>query len=155
LWDVGFPPIADIGRAADKRRVRRGAILDALSKRAPAIVAFTLCAALLADWADAPVELPKGVAIIVGSLAVVLLAARGRRPFNARNDPGFDSEISWIAYELSGKGTPPGFYPLAFFATVTIVLTGVQSPFSLPAWAAFGLAFAWGMANARYPVDDD
>jgi hypothetical protein len=31
----------------------------------------------------------------------------------------------------------------------------MESPYSLPAWAALGLHVAWGMANARYPVDDE
>ena len=133
----------------------RGSILDELSKRAPTIVAFTLFAALVADWINAPVVLPQGLAIIVGSLALVLLAARGRQQFNAKKTLGFDSDIGWIAYELAGKGTPQGFYVLGFFGVLTIVLTGVQSPYSLPAWAAVVLHIAWGMANARYPLDDE
>jgi hypothetical protein len=130
-------------------------MLDELSRRAPAIVAFTLAAALVADWLDAPPGLAKGLAVIVGCSALVLLAARGRRQFSAKDDLGSDSDTSWIAYELAGKGTPPGFYVLGFFGIVTIVLTGVQSPYSLPAWSALGLDIAWGMANARYPVDDE
>ena len=135
--------------------MRRAPILDELSTRAPAIVAFTLLAALVADWVDAPPVIPTILAIVVAGLALVLFATRNRRQFGAKSDPGFDSDTSWIAYELAGKGTPPGFYVLGFFAIVTIVLTGVQSPYSLPAWAAIGLDIAWGMANARYPVDDE
>jgi hypothetical protein len=135
--------------------MRSGSVLDELSKRAPSIVGFTFFAALVADWVNAPVGLPKGVAIIVGSLALVLLGTRGRRQFNAKKSLGFDSEISWIAYELAGKGTPQGFYVLGFFGVLTIVLTGMQSPYSMAAWAAFGLHIAWGMANSRYPVDDE
>jgi hypothetical protein len=132
--------------------VRRSAISDGLSKRVPAIAAFTLCAALVADWVSAPVWLPRGLAVIVGGLALMVLAARGRR-YEASEDP--DSDRSWIAYELAGKGTPAGFYPLGFFAIVTIVLTGTVSPYSLPAWAALGLGIAWGIANAHYPADDE
>jgi hypothetical protein len=134
--------------------VHRGAILDELSRRAPTIVAFTLFAALAADWVNAPPELAKGLAIIVGCAALALLATRGRRQFSAKKDVGIDSDIGWIAYELAGKGTPAGFYLLGFFGIVTVVLTGVESPYSLPAWAALGLHMAWGMANARHPVDD-
>jgi len=126
--------------------------LNVLSRRAPTIVALTLCAALVADWVSAPVWLPKGLAVIVGSLALMLLAMRGRR-FETREDHESDSD-SWIAYELAGKGTPAGFYPLGFFGIVTIVLTGTQSTYSLPAWAAFGLGIAWGLANAQYPIDE-
>ena len=151
---VSFPPIADIRVSADNCLVSRRSVLDELSKRAPTIVAFTLFAALVADWINAPVVLPQGLAIIVGSLALALLAARGRRQVSAK-DLGFDSDIGWIAYELADKGTPQGFYVLGFFGVLTIVLTGVQSPYSLPAWAAFALHIAWGMANARYPLDDE
>lgn len=130
-------------------------ILDSLSRRAPGIVLLTLFAALLGDWLNVPEALPKGLAILVGALAVVLFAANGRRGLEGRAEPAFDSEKSWIAYELAGKGTPQGFYPLAFFCVVTIVLTGVQSSYSLTAWAALCLAIAWGRANASYPVDDE
>jgi hypothetical protein len=136
--------------------VRRSAILDGLSKRAPAIVVFTLSAALVGEWIGAPAWLPKGLAIVVGSLALLLMAARGRtRQLGTGEGPGFDSNRSWLDYELSGQGTPSGFYSLGFFGVVTIVLTGMQSPYSLPAWAGLGLNIAWGFANARYPVDEE
>lgn len=130
-------------------------ILDGLSRRAPAIILLTLLAALASDWIDAPPALPKGLAIVVGGLALVLLAVSGRRPAGPRPDPTSESHKSWIAYELAGNGTPPGFYALGFFVIVTIVLTGMQSPYSLPAWAALCLGIAWGRANATYPIDDE
>jgi hypothetical protein len=151
-----LPPIAVAELTDDKCLVRKSATLDVLSERAPAIVAFTLSAALVSYWINAPVWLPKGLAIIVGSIALLLMAARGRRRhLKTTEDLGFDSNKSWIAYELAGKGTPAGFYPLGFFGVVTIVLTGMQSPYSMPAWAAFALGIAWGLANAHYPVDDE
>lgn len=116
---------------------------------------LTLFAALAADWLDAPVALPRGLAILVGSLALVLLAASGRRRLGGNQDPVSDNSKSWIAYELEGQGMPPGFYALGFFVIVTIVLTGMQSPYSLPAWAALCLGIAWGRANASYPIDDE
>ena len=126
-----------------------------LSNRVPTIVAFTLIAALVADWAGAPLWLPKYLAFCVGCLAFVVLAGRDRRQFQPSQDLESGSEKSWIDYELAGKGTPAGFYPLGFFSIVTIMLTGVQSPYSMPAWAAFALGIAWGIAKAHYPVGDE
>lgn len=140
---------------ADKCSVHGQSILNGISRRAPAIVLLTLFAALAADWLDAPVALPRGLAILVGSLALVLLAASGRRRLGGNQDPVSDNSKSWIAYELEGQGMPPGFYALGFFVIVTIVLTGMQSPYSLPAWAALCLGIAWGRANASYPIDDE
>ena len=131
------------------------AIIERLSKRAPAIVVFTLCAALIGDWIDAPLWLPKALAIVVASLALALLAARRRQPrFKAGEELGLNSGAGWIAHELAGKGTPPGHYLLGFFSFLTIMLTGFQSVYAMPAWAALGLGIVWGMVNASYPVDD-
>ena len=129
--------------------VRAG--LDALSKRAPVIVVITLCAALVSAWTGAPDWLPHGGAIVVGSLALALLAARRRRDQLGTAE---DEDRSWIAYELAGKGSPQGFYPLAFFGVVTIVLTGIQSPSAMLAWAGFCLGIVWGIVNAHYPADE-
>ena len=129
--------------------------LDALSRRAPTIVIVTLCAALVADWADAPLWLPYGLAIVVGCLALAVMASRDRQtPFSPEEGAGVTNK-SWIAHELAGKGSPSGFYVLGFFALVTIVLTGFQGPYSTPAWAALALGAAWRMANARYPADEE
>ena len=134
--------------------MRVSVFLDALSKRAPNIAALTLCAALVGTWTGAPVWLTNGLAVIVGSLALVLLAARGRRnQFKSAEELGSGRFSDWIAYELAGKGSPPGFYLLGFFGFVTIFLTGFQSPYSRPAWAGFFLSVVWGIANARYPAD--
>ena len=126
-----------------------------LSKRAPAIVAFTLGAALLGAWSGAPIWLANGLAIIVGFAALALLASRGRRnEFRTAEELGSTRSGDWIAYELAGKGSPPGFYVLGFFGIVTIVLTGFQTPYARLAWAAFFLGVVWGIVNARYPVDE-
>ena len=103
-------------------------MIDRLSERAPSIVVFTLCAALLAGWIDAPVWLPEAAAAVVGFLAILLFAARGGRGrFKDREDEAEASGKSWLDYELAGKGTPPGYYVLAFFGIVTIALTGFRS----------------------------
>jgi hypothetical protein len=131
------------------------AVLDALSRRAPTLVALTLGAALLGTWTAAPDWLADGLAIIVGLLAVALLAARGRRnEFKIAEELGSSRSGDWIAYELAGKGSPPGFYVLAFFGILTIVLTGFQTPYAVLAWAGFGLGIVWGIVNARYPADE-
>ncbi len=135
--------------------VRVGAFLDVLSKRAPMIVAFTLCAALLGAWIDAPVWLANCLAIIVGILALALLASRGRRnEFKTAEELGATRSGDWIAYELAGKGSPRGFYILGFFGIVTIVLTGFQTPYAMLAWASLFLGIVWGIVNARYPADE-
>ena len=126
-----------------------------LSKRAPMIVAFTLCAALLGAWIDAPVWLANGLAIIVGILALALLASRGRRnEFKTAEELGAARSGDWIAYELAGKGSPRGSYVLGFFGIVTIVLTGFQTPYAMLAWAGLFLGIVWGIVNARYPADE-
>ena len=130
--------------------------MDMLSKRAPALVLLTLCAALLGAWTSAPIWLAKGPAIIVGSLALLLLLARGRRhQFKTIDELGFTQNRDWIAYELAGKGTPPGSYLLGFFGFLTIFLTGFQTPYALLAWAGFALGVVWGIVNAHYPADEE
>jgi hypothetical protein len=125
-----------------------------LSKRAPAIVAVTLCGALLGAWTGVPVWLTNALAVMVGILGLVLLASRRRRPF--RTEEEFDSTRAreWIAFELAGKGTPPGYYLLAFFGILTIFATGLESPYSKLAWAGLFLGVVWGIVNARYPTDE-
>ena len=123
-------------------------ILDGLSKRTPIIVVGTLCTALVAYWLDAPLWLPYGLALIVGSIAIVVMAARDRRrQFKSEDDS--TKNDSWIARELAGSGSPPGSYLLGFCGLVTIILTGFQGAYALPAWAGLALAAAWGVANAH------
>ena len=126
-------------------------MIDALSKRAPSVVVFTLGAALVLAWVNAPPWMPSALAAVVGGLALLLFAARGGR--SARR--GAQDERNWAAWELAGKGTPPGSYLLGFFAFVTIMLTGIQSPYALPAWAGLALGLVWGIANRHYPAEED
>ncbi len=128
-----------------------GKMIDALSRRAPAIVVFTLIAALLCAWVGAPAWMPTALAVVVGGLALVLFAARGGR--NARRP--LDDDRSWVAWELADEGTPPGSYILGFFGFITIVLTGFEAPYALPAWAGLALGVAWGIANRHYPAEDE
>ena len=125
-------------------------MIDASLRRAPSIVVFTLTAALLCAWVNAPVWMPTALAVVVGGLALLLFAARGGR--SARR--GVEDERNWVAWELAGKGTPPGSYLLGFFGFVTIMLTGIQSPFAMPGWAGLALAIVWGLANRHYPEED-
>jgi hypothetical protein len=129
-------------------------MIDTLSKRAPSIVVFTLCAALLGAWIGVPVWLPTALAVVVGSLALLLFAARVRRhePEAAQDE---DAPQNWIQYELANNGTPPGYYMLAFFGFVTIMLTGFQSAYATPAWAGLALGIVWGLANRTYPAEGE
>ena len=129
--------------------------MDGLSRRAPAIIVVTLCISLVSYWLDAPLWLPYGLALIVGSLAIVLMASRDRRRrFNPEEEFDSTKNESWIAHELAGNGSPPGSYLLGFCGLVTIILIGFKGAYALPAWASLALAAAWGVANARYPAGD-
>lgn len=133
--------------------VRSRRIFDKLSKRVPSIVALTFCAALLVAWIGAPVWLSNALAIIVGGLAFLLLAGRGRRrQFKNPEDLGIKDVI---AYELAGEGTPRGSYLLGFFGFLTLMLIGFQSPYRMPAFAGIALTLVWGFVNARYPEDEN
>ena len=149
--------IAGFDLDPDKGRVQLSVMIDRLSKGAPSITILTLCASLLAAWVEAPLWLPTALAILVGSLALVLLLTRGRRRNLERAHVDLEAEHkrSWIAYELAGSGTPPGYYILGFFAFLTVALTGFQSPYAWPAWAAFALGGVWGIANREYPAEEE
>jgi hypothetical protein len=126
-----------------------------LSRRAPDIVVVTLCAALLGAWLGAPEWLASGLAILVGLLALIVLASRQRRQprLEVVEESQDEEKPGWLAYELAGKGTPLGTYLLAFFAFLTAMLTGFDSPYGKLAWAGFMLAAAWSLANAHFPVE--
>jgi hypothetical protein len=130
-------------------------MIDRLSKQAPSIVVFTLCASLLAAWIDAPLVFPMALAIVVGCAALLLLLARGGRHRLKSREAQSSTHKHWISYELAGKGTPPGNYILAFFGFLTVALTGFQSPYAMPAWAALALGIVWGIANRDYPEDEE
>jgi hypothetical protein len=135
--------------------MRGNLLLDRLSRRTPLIVMTTLFAALVGYWADAPRWVPYSLTIIVGSLALVLMGARDRRAqFKTQEELGSSINGSWIAHELAGKGSPSGSYLLAFFSLLTIMLTGFQGAYAMPAWAGLALGAAWGIANARYAADE-
>ena len=129
-------------------------MIDTLSKRAPSIVVLTLCAALIGTWIGVPEWLPIALAMVVGSLALLLFAARVRRHESEASQED-DSSQSWFQHELAGSGTPPGYYVLAFFGFLTIVLTGFQSAYAMPAWAGFALGIVWGLANRTYPAESE
>jgi hypothetical protein len=136
--------------------MRVSVMIEMLSKHAPSIEIFTLCAALLAAWTEAPVWLPKTLAVVVGGLALLLFAARGgRHALKSPEELDFTQNRTWLEYELAGQGTPPGYYILAFFGFLTIVLTGFQSAYATPAWAAFALGIVWGIVNREYPADQE
>lgn len=133
-------------------RVRR--FSDNLSRRAPTIVIVALCLALLSDWIEAPAWLATGLAVIVAGLALMLFAAKHRGQFG--NDDALEPSTgrNWITNELAGRGSPAGSYVLAFFSILTIVLTGVQSTYAMPAWSALLLTIVWALVNASYPSDE-
>jgi hypothetical protein len=149
-----FDPLRTLGAQAINASVRVRACLDVLSKRAPAIVGATLCAALLGAWTGAPFWLTNALAVVVGILGLVLLASKRRRQFRTEEEFGSASVRDWIAFELAGKGTPRGYYLLGFSGILTIFVSGVESPYSKLAWAGLFLGVVWGIVNARHPADE-
>ena len=137
--------IAGRGRKPDSRPVQFHSLIDRLSTRAPSIVGGTLVAALLRPWVGAPVWAVTALAAIIAALALLLFAARGGRG----SSRGVNRDRNWLAWEVAGQGTPPGFYLLAFFIFLTVFVIGLDSPYARPAWAALALAIAWGIANRR------
>lgn len=134
--------------------MRVGRFSDNLSRRAPAIVAASLCVALLSEWIEAPVWLATGPAVIIAGLALVLFAAKRRSQFGKANEVEPTSGSDWFTNELAGRGSPAGSYILGFFSIVTIVLTGVQSPYAMLAWSALLLTIVWALVNASYAAED-
>jgi hypothetical protein len=126
-------------------------MIDRLSRRAPSIVVYVLGISLLCGWVGAPVWVVTALALVIGGLAAVLLAARGGK--NAGR--GANHDRNWVAWEVAGQGTPPGSYLLAFFSFLTIFLIGFESAYARPAWAAFALAIVWGIVNRQYPADEE
>lgn len=150
-----FRPVADISLPPISGRVQLASMIDLLSRRAPSVVVFTLCASILSAWVEAPLWFPTTLAVVVGGLALLLFVARtGRHALRSKEDLGFTQNRSWLAWELAGKGTPPGSYLLAFFGFLTIALIGFQSHHAKPAWAGIALGIVWGIANRRYPEDE-
>lgn len=146
--------LADDVGATDTGAMRGRMTFDALSRRSPTIVAISLCAALGFYWTEVPEALPYALAIALCALALVLMATRDRRrPFIPKEETDDEAPKGWIAQELAGQGTPAGSYVLAFFALVTIWLTGIQGTYALPAWAALALTVAWSIANLRRQAD--
>ena len=128
--------------------------IDVLSKWAPAVVVASLIASVLGAWTSAPDRLINSLALVVGSLALVLLIARGmREQFRPKEELGFTRMRDLIAYEFSGKGLPRGSYPLAALGMLTWLMTGVQSAYGWLAFSGFALTIAWIKANVRYPAD--
>jgi hypothetical protein len=132
--------------------MRGAVVLEELSRRAPVVLAIGLCTALLSYWTQAPLWLPYSLALILGSLALILMATRGRRR-RLRKDTD-SGETGWLAQELAGNGSPSGTYLLGFFDVVTIALTGFQGAYATPGWAGLALTAAWAIANAHYPPGD-
>jgi len=151
-----FHPLRTLAPRSIKQPMRSRRFLDRLAKRAPDIVILTLFAALLGAWTDAPAFVANGLAIVVGILALGVLATRRRRPlFENAYEQDSSERPGWLEHELAGKGTPHGSYLLAFFGFLTIMLTGFNSPFGKLAWAGLALTIAWSVADIHFPADQE
>lgn len=143
--------IAAFPRKPDKHPVHFNSIIDALSARAPAIVVWALGIALLCPWFGVPLWAVTALAVAIGGLALLLFAARGGR----HSRRVVNHNRNWLAWEVAGQGTPPGFYLLAAGSFLTLFLIGFGSDYARPAWASLALAIAWGIANRQYPADEE
>ena len=127
-----------------------GAIINALSKRAPLIVIGVLLVAVIGPLVGAPDVLLNSLAFAVGSLAITLWAAKGL-PLQSKSNGelGFAGSRERLAFGFSAKGAPRGSSALGLVAGAVTVLSGGQ----WLAFAGFGLTVVWRIIEARYPAD--
>jgi hypothetical protein len=87
-------------------------------------------------------------------LAAVLWARRGlARQLKSKEQLGFRRNRDWLSFEAFAKGTPRGYYVLAFVSWFAVVLTGLRFPYGAVAIAGMMLTVAWGEDRRRYPSE--
>ena len=129
-----------------------GALIDALSKRAPLIVVGVLLFAVVGPWVGVPDAILNILAVAVGSLAIVLWASKGL-PLQSKSNGelGFARSRDRIGFGWSARGAPRGAFALGLVAGATTILTGGQSL----AFAGFGLTVVWIIIETKYPADGE
>jgi hypothetical protein len=127
-------------------------IVDAASQRAPVIIGVAIVAAVAGAWWNAPHWPFYALTIALLLLAAVLWGRRGlARQLKSKEQLGFRRNRDWLGFELFAKGTPRGYYALAFVSWFAVVLTGPRFPSAAVAIGAMVLTAAWGEDRRRYP----
>ena len=129
-------------------------IVEAASQRAPVIIGMAIVAAVTGAWWKAPhwPFYPLTIALVL--LAAVVWGRRGlARQLKSKEQLGFRRNRDWLAFQLFAKGTPRGYYALAFVSWLAVVLTGLRFPYAAVAIAAMMLTVAWGEDRRRYPSE--
>ena len=78
-------------------------------------------------------------------------SAHNHRPGNHRSRRW--SMVERSTFEFFAKGTPRGYYVLAFVSWFAVVLTGLRFPYPAVAIAGRALTVAWGEDRRRYPAE--
>ena len=129
-----------------------GALIDALSKRAPLIVVGVLLFAVVGPWVGVPDAILNILAVAVGSLAIVLWASKGLAlQSKSSGELGFARSRDRIGFGWNARGAPRGAFSLGLVAGATTILTGGQSL----AFAGFGLTVVWIIIETKYPADGE
>ena len=129
-------------------------IVEAASARAPVIVGVAIIAAVAGAWSNAPHWPFYAVTIALLVLAAVVWARRGlARQLKSKEQLGFRRNRDWLGFEFFAKGTPRGYYALAFVTWFAVVLTGLRFPYAAVALAGMALTVAWGEDRRRYPAE--
>jgi hypothetical protein len=138
----------------DQCRMAFTDIVEAASLRAPVIIGVAIIAAVAGAWSDAPQWPFNPLAIALLVLAAVVWARRGLpRQLKSKEQLGFRRNRDWLGFEFSAKGTPRGYYALAFASWFALVLTGLRFPYAAVAIAGMALTVAWGVDRRRYPAE--
>ena len=127
-------------------------IVEAASARAPIIVGVAIIVAVAGAWSNVSHWPFYALAIALLVLAAVVWARRGlTRQLKSKEQLGFRRNREWLGFELFAKGTPRGYYALAFASWFAVVLTGLRFPYAAVALAGMALTVAWGEDRRRYP----
>lgn len=129
-------------------------IVEAASERAPIIVGVAIIAAVAGAWSNARDWPFYALALALLVLAAVVWARRGlARQLKSKEQLGFSRNRDWLGFEFFAKGTPRGYYALAFISWFAVVLTGLRFPYAAVALAGMALTVAWGEDRRRYPTE--
>jgi Flp pilus assembly protein TadB len=129
-------------------------MVDGASRRAPLIIGAAVVAAVAGAWWNAPHWPFYALTIALLPLALVIWGRRGlARQLKSKEQLGFRRNRHWLGFELFAKGTPRGYFALAFLSWFAVVLTGFRFPYAAVAIVGMLLTIAWGEDRRRYPSE--